>query len=621
MALASRSTEHSQKPGPPHGVQAADLGWLPALSVTAATGLLAVALSDMAARAAVPAAALVFWLGLLLLVIPVAGRLFSSSASSLERIGLVVLLGMALYGVKMLHSPTSFTFVDELEHLRTASDILSSGHLFHANSVLPVSPLYPSLEIVTGALAALGGLSVFASGAIVIAAGRLILVLALFLFYQQIGGSARIAALGVLLYMANPNFLYFDAQFAYESLALPVFALVLFAVARQAGAPADQKVGLAAMVVLGISMVVTAHHITSYVLAAYAVLWVVIVFVKSGWRAATSPFGPGGAAALTVVLALAWLTAVATLTIGYLAPDFADATKQVVQLITREAGPRQLFHSSTSGYAAPAWERATGIGAILCILAGLPFGWLCIWRGRPCSAPVVANALAALLYPATLFLRFTSGGAEISNRASEFVFVPVAYVLATGIVEFRVFGRLERIKPAALLPWVAVIFVGGIIVGWPPWARQPGPYLVGADSRSIDAQSVDAATWAASVLGPGHRIAADRTNTLLMNSYGEQHVVTHLEDNVDVSGVYFAASIGSAELDTLDAGKIRYLVVDKRLSTGVPQGGPFFEVDSNHSRPIPAAALAKFDQFPLIDRVFDSGEIAVYDVGAVSNAP
>jgi hypothetical protein len=603
---------------PAQGTRAANLGFLPVLSVVASTALLVIALADMAARAGMHLAALAFWIGLLLLLCPIAGRLLSSGASGVERIGLVVLLGMALYGVKLLHSPTGFTFVDELQHMTTANAMLGSGHLFGVNSILPVSSLYPSSEIIADALDTVGGLPLFASGVILMAAARLILMLALFLYYRQVGGSARIAGLGVLIYMANPNFLYFDAQFSYESLALPLAVLVLYALARRVDAQANHRIGLTAVLVLVVAMVVTTHHMTSYVLALLALLWAVLALLKGGSRAAVVP---AGVAALTIVLALAWLSFVATLTISYLDPTFRGAAGDVVQLILRESGPRQLFHSSTGGYLAPTWERLTGFGAIICILAGLPFGWLCLWRARFTSPPAAVHALATLIYPATLFLRLTAGGAEISNRASEFIFVPMAYVLATGIVEFRVFRWLERIKPLALVPWVAIIFAGGLIIGWPPWARQPGPYLVGADSRSIEPQGIDAAEWAARVLGPGHRVAADRTNTLLMSSYGRQYVVTHLEDNIDVSGIYFSSSIGSAELDTLRAGRIRFVIVDMRLSTAVPQGGPFFEMDANDSRPIPAKSLQKFDHFPLIDRVFDSGSIAIYNTAAVSNAP
>ena len=60
---------------------------------------------------------------------------------------------------------------------------------------------------------------------------RLLLVLALYLFFARVSGSTRIAALATLLYMANPNFVYFGAIVAYESLALPLASVVLLAVA------------------------------------------------------------------------------------------------------------------------------------------------------------------------------------------------------------------------------------------------------------------------------------------------------------------------------------------------------------------------------------------------------
>ncbi|MDB5076772.1 MAG: rane protein, partial [Chloroflexi bacterium] len=236
------------------------------------------------------------------------------------------------------------------------------------------------------------------------------------------------------------------------------------------------------------------------------------------------------------------------------------------------------------------------------------------------NAAAVALAVATLAYPVTLALRLTQSGAEISGRSSEFIFVPVAYVLALGIVEYRLPWKLNRLKPLLFLPWAAALLVGGVVVGWPPWARMPGPYLVVADSRSIEMRGLDTAEWARTYLGQGNRVATDRTNALLMGGYGEQRVVTHLQDGVDVSVVFLSRRLGAGEIAALRDGRIRYLVVDKRLSTGVPAGGPYFEVDIPRTRPISPTVLAKFDHLPRVSRIYDSGNIVVYDVGALSNA-
>src|SRR5215211_2576692 len=96
------------------GTGAATWGQLPALILLSALGLLLVALANNGARVGAAWSDVLFWAGLLLLFVPAAVRLIASEAKRSERIGLVALVGMGLYLVKLLHSPLSFTFSDEL---------------------------------------------------------------------------------------------------------------------------------------------------------------------------------------------------------------------------------------------------------------------------------------------------------------------------------------------------------------------------------------------------------------------------------------------------------------------------------------------------------------------------
>src|SRR5205807_1775679 len=118
-----------------------------------------------------------------------------------------------------------------------------------------------------------------------------------------------------------------------------------------------------------------------------------------------------------------------------------------------------------------------------------------------------------------------------------------------------------------------------------------------------------AAIWARAYLGLNNRIATDRVNGLLMSAYGDQRVVTALGDNVDESPVFFSSTFGPQELSILRDGQVRYLVVDLRLSTGLPYLGFYFEPREpgafEHTAPIPQEALAKFSTVPQINRVFD----------------
>jgi len=334
---------------------------------------------------------------------------------------------------------------------------------------------------------------------------------------------------------------------------------------------------------------------------------------------------PHGLALLTLVAGLTWLVYAATLTAKYLFPQLGGSLIQLIQLIAGEAVGRELFRSP-AGQVSPLWERVTGYTAVALILLGLPFGLRRIWQNQRHNPLALTLAAGALAYPISLAMRLTERGAEASNRGAAFLFVAIAFVLASWLVE-QPFGlRLGQKWLPAACAWASIIFLGGVAVGWPPpWARMPGSYLPAADSRSIERQGLAAAEWTRAWLGPDNRLIADRTNRLLMGAYGEQRPVTGYADKVQISQIFFAPTVGPAERQILRAGRVRYLVVDRRLSAGLPAAGVYFErgeVPGNlHSAPISPAALAKFDTLVGVSRLFDSGDIVIYDVGALAHEP
>jgi len=201
--------------------------WRICLTLSCALALLSIALAFVYSRQReVDLSASFFPVIGLMFALP-AWRLLAPTPSRNERIYLLCLVGIACYLVKVLGNPLHFIYYDEFLHWRTADDILTTHHLFHSNLLLPVSPYYPGLEIITNALSSVSGLDTFSSGILVIGIARLVLVLALFILNERILKSSRVASLAVLLYMANPHFLLFDAQYGYESLALSFVCLLL----------------------------------------------------------------------------------------------------------------------------------------------------------------------------------------------------------------------------------------------------------------------------------------------------------------------------------------------------------------------------------------------------------
>jgi hypothetical protein len=615
-------------------------GWLPALSLTSAIGLLLIAVADTLSRSAAGQYELLFWAGLLLMIVPIAARLASSEPARRERIGLIILLGLGLYLAKVLHSPYGFTFSDELIHSYNGTMILETGRLFNANSILPVTPLYPGLETITAALASLSGLSIYGAGLVVVGTARLIGMLALFLFYEEVSGSARLAGIAALLYATNANFLFWSAQFSYESLALPLAIVVLYVAARRVATPrGSHHRSLTLVALLGITTVVITHHLTAYFLVAFFGVWTLGMLIlrfkamrktsgsaanessnqhEAGVRAISDP---AGLFLFSTIATLVWLVGVANITIGYLSPVLGRAATSVFQIAAGDANTRELFQSA-SGYVAPVWERLVGLGSVVVMLLALPFGLRKIWqnfRGNPIALMLTGAALA---YFAVLGLRLSPAAWETGNRASEFLFIGLAFVLAFAVQELWDRKRASRLSRTIVLGGIAIIFVGGIIAGWVPTLRLSLPLRVNVENVVIEPQGFTAARWIRMALGPGNQVATDESNARLMLAYGGQ--LTLAGRYPDIKDLLGMSDFPDWQVELLREWAIQYIAVDRRLISANNMAGYYFDRTPAGSLPstdlLDPETYGKFDKLKAISRLFDSGNIVIYDVGAISNA-
>ena len=609
-----------------------DWGWLPTVALIHSLGVLSVADAYTAVRdggSVASVAGFFFLLGLLLIFVPSLIRLISPTASRFERIGLLCVTGISFYLVNVMYSPLYFSYFDEILHWRTANDIVSSGHLFSNNSLLPVSPFYPGLEILTDGLAKLSGLNTFISGTIVVGVARFVMILALFLLYELITKSARIAGIAMILYMTNPHFLFFDAQFAYESLALPLATLVLYVTARHVTLRNDRlKITLLACIILG--AVAVTHHITDYIFDGFLFLLGLIYALQRPahryplqGRLRQSPLL--WTALLGTILSLVWLSLPGNPAVNYLSSAFELVLNQLGGLLHGTGGGRKLF-VTFSGQPTPLWEQFMAISSVALLVFSLPFGLLCIWLRYRSNALLWMLGIVSLGYPVSQALRLTNAGSEISDRSSAFLFLSIACVLAIFIVQFWPTRRLNWKQTSLLTCAISVVFLGGLILGNGSTSSiLPGPYLVSADERSIEPEGIQSALWASAYLGPNNRMTTDRINQLLMSLYGNQRLVTPTQDHIDDEAIFFSSTLSSYDIAVLQQAKVRYIVVDLRLSTALPFVGFYFNEGEpgafQYTTPISAKSLTKFNTVPQINRVFDSGSIILYDAGGLIYAP
>lgn len=596
-----------------------------AATLLASGGVALMAAADEAARRNVAVAEPLYWVALLVIVLPLAVVACAREVGPQARLLALVALGLGLYAVKVVHSPDGFTFNDELQTLRSVRDLDATGRLFVENPLVRSYPYYPALSSTTVGLAQITGLPISVAGLCVIGAARVVAVVALFALYRGVAESDRVAAIATIVYATNPNFLYFDGQFAYESLALPLALLALVAVVRLDDAHRRRRPAIAAGALLVTAGVIVAHHLSAWWLAAMLIALALVSVVIRGVPLRRRVM-IAVAAALSTALVAAWYFGIAgAATRTELGPTFRTATDAVVELARGRAGTKPPF-SAAPGRSDPVLEKLVGLGSVallgLALLIGL---WQVVRVARRRRSPLtLVLALLALTYPATLVLRLTQAGTEASNRSAEFVFVGLGLVVALAAIAVADWIRSRGPAVARLplplgLAGLAVLLAGGITIGFPPFERQPGPYLVGQGSRSVSAEGKAAATFAAQSLPPRSRIATDAGNRLLMLAYGGMNPQAGIAAGLAVPDVFFSPTYDPVPRAIVAADKLAYLVVDLRLSRQTSATGTYYDREEPLARqrttPVDPAALAKFDDVPGLARIYDGGDIRIFGTG------
>ena len=282
--------------------------------------------------------------------------------------------------------------------------------------------------------------------------------------------------------------------------------------------------------------------------------------------------------------------------------------------VAGEAPPRALFQSGSSYIAAtPIAARGVALLAVALLTLALPFGLLAVWRRHRRQPFAIVLALAAAGFFATLALRLAPAAWETGNRASEFLFIGLAFVVASsGLHRWQprsspLMGRL------VLSAGFAVLLVGGGISGW-PWDMQLAqPLRVAADGGSIVSQPLAMAEWARGEVRGG-RFAAPTADANMLLTPGGKDVTAG--PSPDVEDILTDPNLASWQLPLLRENDLRYVVVDRRkVSADGIRGYYFSRDDSPDSNPLlPIGVVGKFQSLPGAARLYSNGAITVFDL-------
>ena len=552
---------------------------------------------------------LMFWAAIATIVIATTGLIVSGPTRT-SGFSAALGLGVLLYLPKLFHSPTFFNYFDELSHWRAVEHLNSGAGLFLENPINKAVEFFPGLGAVTGTLVSTTGLSTFVAGNILIAIVHALILGALFLLYERVSGSARIAMLSVVVFAASPAFVFFDSYFAYESLALPLAASALTAVVLSDGtSPRTAKGLLSAAIGLALAVVAT-HHITSWFLAGVLLLFGLAAIWGRGWA---DPISKRliAAGAITAAAVLSWLTFIAPYTVEYVSPTFTDSADAIARLAGGSSEHRRLFYRST----APFYEKYGTYLAVLILAAAFALAAVRLVRRGTLKKEylTVALAVVGVTYFLSLPIAFLISNSAVS-RVWDFAFLGVAPLVALALAPlFTQPSTIKRLFAGLLL---FVIFLGGVVSRTSLQQGLPGAYEPTADPRSMTSEVMAASNWLRSSQGVDNVVTGDRTGFAVFGSYGGQNVISGQSIGARPWRIFFPRAVTPTVLQELDRDGVQFLVVDRRITRQLPRVGWYYTASEPGSRtrehPLDPASLRKFATSDLFSRIYDNGNIVIY---------
>jgi len=564
---------------------------------------------------------LIFWAGMLLAYLTVAWRAVSGRYGVLW----LGLLGLVTMLPRFLISPGGPTGFDETAHFALLRGVISSGRLFQHTPLLPIGTFFPGLESAAATIHWLTGLSPSDSALTLISLAHCLLPVQIYYLARALRVPHRWAAVAGLVYATNPSFIYFDAQFAYESfgilLMLTIVRLYVEALAGERSGGLTWRHGIWAVLLIALisfGLVVT-HHLTS--LTGIALLLLGALFLKpisgladrrGGWRRLFVRWTP--VLALTTCFAL-WVAVVAPGTVSYLFPNVSHTASELAALATgaktSSGTARTIFSHSTL----PGYERAAAIAAPIIIAIALVLAAV-RWLQKPSLRlnflwPIVLTAIYLLSLPLTL----TGAGAQGSHRTWASTFVGVALLPTALVILFELDKRRPRVKRVAAAAGavvLAVLLVGNVAANTTIDTRFPGPYQFDSDTRSVTHETLRFAHWVRTHLGPGGHVVTDRFTGLALTAHAG--AVTPLQKRaLPTASIWYSPRPPTpALLSAMERRGYDYIAVDVRDTRHSATDPPLFY--PGEPKLVPQQNMTRLARWPWLRLRYSSQHYRLYKI-------
>jgi hypothetical protein len=569
---------------------------------------------------------IVLWLGLVAFLWPAAKRLAEPLVSEAERLAILTAGAMFTFLPKFLRNPTRPIFYDEIAHWTQVERLMESGNLFRTNPAVRVLPSYPGLHTATAGIRELTGLSTWQVGILMVALLHVVSTIGVFVLVRRLVSSPVIAGLAGLLWCVAPGAMFFNSQYAYQSLAIVAFVWVAVGVAEAEASVGRLRWRWTVLAATLATFIVVTHHLTSYAMVVMLAAFTIAAVI---WRRQEQP-GAWKPAATLLGVALganaAWMvvrggSAAVESIREYLMPYPESGFEQLWDVLSGETSRRTFF--ARSGL--PAWERAAAFLAPLAVivLGAIGIRLLTKMAKKPRSG-TWALAGFSLLYVVALPLVLTQTGAQGAHRSFPFTYLGIVLLAAAGlalVIGRTATGNHRRLASFAIASVIAVITIGNTAANVNEFDRFPGPWEPGADSRAITPELTDASAWLRGYESED-RVVADLYSGTSFGVFGTVReacaVAASCPGDLEIWRFYDGQPIRQQDLDQLREDGYRFLVVDKRIGGATPRSGFWFNRDEegayDFDEPYPPEALSRLEGFTWLTKIYSSTNFDVYSI-------
>lgn len=596
----------------------------PAVVCAAAVGILVIGYSyRLSGLGADPSLYyIVFWLGMLTATLPSAAKLIARQSNRTDRLWAVVMVGMVTMIPKLLRNPHGPSYHDEYAHWREAIDVAAAGKLFQPNTIIPIVEYFPGTSGLTVATQSISGLSMWTAGLVVIATLHIAGLFAVYVLGERMLWSARAGGVAALVYGLNPSAVYFDTQYAYESIAINLFLWVIALTAIAAQAPYQRR-RVACVVtasVLTAALVVTHHLTTVFLIATLATMSITATVRLLVLRRRQRPVGRIARATvtlwsslgITLTIAACWVWFFARPTLDYLSPYFGNSVQQLQAMIEREgSGGRKLLSANVQ----PFWEQLFTAAAPLALLVTTLLVAVLIKRGHVrLNTTTWGLVVFGLSYFVSLPFILAPSGAEGARRSWGFAYIGIALIVALTVARWPAQGM--RIGQRPMTVWTAILMVvlliGNVGGGLNDPYRFPGPFRWGTDTNSATEETRALAEQMQHQFGRV-KVVSDAYTALQLAADGGMIMAApspgfpawELTQSDSDPSPELAAMLASSQYD--------YLVVNITMGEELPfNGHNFGENDPLHGDKTPMANLKRLDSAPWATRVLSTEHLRVY---------